>query len=343
MQFKDAAYQILKEAGEPLHYKDITTKALSANLIKTVGKTPEATMESLLCTDILKPNSRFVKGKKPGTFALKSFYTDSIQQKIDEINVNSRKELMDHVLNLDVQRFEELILRLLEAMGFEETENFGFSINGPADMRGVLRANPLCVVKVAVKAKKWQRTIGPEIVRRLREFLKVIESEQGIIITPSSFSPEAIKEANASARTPIHLINGDQLLDLLIQYHVGVKDEEFTIPVIDLDYWEENLGVNNRKLKTLNSGIKNQTKKPSTKVKIEFPLDIQGNYRGVNYHAKLLSPKGFIDLNGKIYQTPSEAAKTITIYWKSVNGWDFWHYLDPETGKLEKIGTLRNK
>ena len=76
---------------------------------------------------------------------------------------------------------------------------------------------------------------------------------------------------------------------------------------------------------------------------VEFPLDIRAKYRGTNYSARLLSLEGSIELNGKIYKTPSEAAKTITIYWKSVNGWDFWHYLDPETGKLEKIGTLRNK
>jgi len=41
MQFKDAAYVILTESGEPLHYREITVKALEKNLLETAGRTPE--------------------------------------------------------------------------------------------------------------------------------------------------------------------------------------------------------------------------------------------------------------------------------------------------------------
>ena len=37
MQFKDAAYEILKQAGEPLHYNEITDRALSAGTLKLIG------------------------------------------------------------------------------------------------------------------------------------------------------------------------------------------------------------------------------------------------------------------------------------------------------------------
>jgi restriction system protein len=343
MQFKDAAYVILTESGEPLHYREITTKALEKNLLETAGRTPESTMVALLYTDTLNSDSRFVRGKRPGTFALKSFYTSGIQQQIDEINVNFRKELRSHILKLSAQKFEELILRLLEAMGFEETEKTSFSNDKGVDVRGVLRSNPLSVVKVAVQAKKWKHNVGSDIVRNLRGSLRLVDSEQGIIITPSDFTTGAVNEAKASGRTPIQLINGEQLLELLIQYHVGVKDEEYTIPVIDQDYWKEVLDVNILEQDLSKGGNKKPTKEPKAKAKLEFPITIQGTFRGVNYQAKLLSLEGMVEFNGKKYQTPSTAAKIITTDWKSVNGWDFWHYLDPETGKLEKIGTLRNK
>ena len=42
MQFKDAAYEILKKAKGPLHYNDITDQALIAGLLDTMGKTPHA-------------------------------------------------------------------------------------------------------------------------------------------------------------------------------------------------------------------------------------------------------------------------------------------------------------
>lgn len=50
--FKDIALQILKEAGKQLHSSEITKIALKKGLLKTEGKTPEATMNAQLLRDI---------------------------------------------------------------------------------------------------------------------------------------------------------------------------------------------------------------------------------------------------------------------------------------------------
>jgi len=69
--FKDIAYQILKEAGKPLHSKEITKIALSRGWLKTAGKTPEATMNAQLVVDInsKKEESKFIK-TAPSTFGI---------------------------------------------------------------------------------------------------------------------------------------------------------------------------------------------------------------------------------------------------------------------------------
>ena len=59
MNFLDAACQILKEVGKPLHYTDITQRALSQKLIAPKGQTPGATMGSRLYVDTKKENTRF--------------------------------------------------------------------------------------------------------------------------------------------------------------------------------------------------------------------------------------------------------------------------------------------
>jgi restriction system protein len=46
MTFLDAAYEILKRAGQPLHYVEIASRALASGLLDTRGQTPEATMGS---------------------------------------------------------------------------------------------------------------------------------------------------------------------------------------------------------------------------------------------------------------------------------------------------------
>ena len=62
MEFKDAAYEILKKSGQPLHYKEIAARAKEAGLLETLGRTPEATMGAMLYTDTINPDSRFRRG-----------------------------------------------------------------------------------------------------------------------------------------------------------------------------------------------------------------------------------------------------------------------------------------
>ena len=74
--FKNAAYQVLKKANKPLHSKEITKIALRCRFLKTSGKTPEATMGTILYTDIKKhgKNSRFIR-TAPSTFAINPKYS----------------------------------------------------------------------------------------------------------------------------------------------------------------------------------------------------------------------------------------------------------------------------
>ena len=69
----DAAEQVLREAGEPLHYVDITKRMTRDGLWASSGKTPERTVRASLSVD-LKQNpekSRFVRCA-PGVFGLRS-------------------------------------------------------------------------------------------------------------------------------------------------------------------------------------------------------------------------------------------------------------------------------
>ena len=44
--YKNAAYKVLSESDEPLHYREITEKALEKGILETVGATPEASMNA---------------------------------------------------------------------------------------------------------------------------------------------------------------------------------------------------------------------------------------------------------------------------------------------------------
>jgi hypothetical protein len=74
MTFTEAAVEILRLVGRPLHYKKITELAIERNLLSHVGKAPELTMSSRLATMVKKDRGEEPIVKvKPGVFALREF------------------------------------------------------------------------------------------------------------------------------------------------------------------------------------------------------------------------------------------------------------------------------
>ena len=72
MKFIEAADKVLKENGKPLSVEEITKIILKKKLVKTEGKTPEASVSSLLSADIKNSQSKSL----PSRFVLirRGFY-----------------------------------------------------------------------------------------------------------------------------------------------------------------------------------------------------------------------------------------------------------------------------
>jgi hypothetical protein len=70
MTFTEAALEILKREGKPLHFKELTERAMTKKLLTFVGRTPEVTMQTQLTAAVKKaPGNPFVR-VKPGVFGL---------------------------------------------------------------------------------------------------------------------------------------------------------------------------------------------------------------------------------------------------------------------------------
>lgn len=71
MTFYEAAIEVLRRSGRPLHYKKITELAISENLLSHVGKTPEVTMSARLNQEVKRgEHASAILCKRPGIFAL---------------------------------------------------------------------------------------------------------------------------------------------------------------------------------------------------------------------------------------------------------------------------------
>ncbi len=84
--FKQSAIEVLKKAGKPLHFTDITRLALENGLLETEGATPERTMNAQIAMDIKNKRkaSDFIR-TAPATFAINAKKIDKpISRKVEE-------------------------------------------------------------------------------------------------------------------------------------------------------------------------------------------------------------------------------------------------------------------
>ncbi len=228
LSFTKCAQKVLEQFGgkKPMHYRVITEKAIAEGWLVSAGKTPEATMYAQLITEIKRQQKRgelprFVQHGR-GYVGLRQWMRQGLAFQIEQHNEQIRKTLRERLMAMTPGEFEELISELLAEMGFEIIELTKLSGDGGIDVRGTLVVGDVVRLKMAVQVKKWKlkNNIQAPVVQQVRGSLGV--HEHGLIITTSDFSAGAIKEATQSDKAPIALMNGEQLVILLIEHGIGV-------------------------------------------------------------------------------------------------------------------------
>ena len=151
-------------------------------------------------------------------------------------------ELLDSVRRIPPDRFESLVVKLLEKMGYGKGDTVGRSGDGGID--GVIDQDQLGLEKVYVQAKRWQNPVGEPEIRNFSGSLSAQGASKGVFITTSSFGPKAQETArNISAGNQfIRLIDGVELARLMVRYDVGVFTETtYHIKKLDENYLSEEL------------------------------------------------------------------------------------------------------
>ncbi|RWK11866.1 restriction endonuclease [Mesorhizobium sp.] len=135
------------------------------------------------------------------------------------------KAVLDQILTLDDKEFEILVGHLLTALGFEGSEVVGKVGDGGVDATGELNIANLAKVKVFVQAKRYKvgTKISASTVRQLRQAIPF--GGQGAFITTAGFQKAAFDVALEPGFPRIGLINGSQLVDLLVEHWGDIPSE----------------------------------------------------------------------------------------------------------------------
>ena len=227
LSFTQAAEKILATYGrkQPMHYREITTKSLDLGLLNTEGQTPEATMYAQILTEIRRHKSRGEQPRfiqhKGGFVSLSAWMGKGLAFDIEQHNRKVRAEILRRLISMGATDFEHFVSELLAKVGFEELKVTPPSKDGGIDVRGVLVVGEVIRTKMAVQVKKWNKgNVQAPHVQQVRGSLGA--HEQGLIITTSDFSKGAKEEATRPDAVPVALMNGEQLVALMVQHEVMV-------------------------------------------------------------------------------------------------------------------------
>jgi len=235
MGLAEIAEEVLREAGGgPLHYREITKRAVASGLVTPSGETPWASVNAAINVDNRRREARgdlarFVPAGG-GYYRLRTAATQ-VEQAIERWNDQVKAELLDQLREIDPGTFEELIGELLEKIGFEDVEVTRRSGDQGIDVRGVLTVGGVTRVKTAIQVKRWSKNVPDRIVRELRG--SIGPQEQGLVITTSGFTRSAIKEAAMTDRASVTLIDGKMLVEQLAEFEIGIARQ--SRPVLQLD------------------------------------------------------------------------------------------------------------
>lgn len=166
---------------------------------------------------------------------------DLIEQAVVETRAVLEADLLKRALALTPTGFEDLVLALIEAMGYGKQGSVErTSGTGDAGVDGIISQDPLGLDRIYMQAKRYgtDRVIDRPKIHEFAGALLGKQGDRGVYITTSSFSRGAREEAERlNAR--IELIDGQRLAQLLVDYGVGVQPESVvTIHRVDEDFFE---------------------------------------------------------------------------------------------------------
>lgn len=166
---------------------------------------------------------------------------EDLSRVIKAYNNEVETDLLERIRHADPSFFENLVVRLLAAMGYKGPNGSAIVTQPSHDdgIDGIINQDALGTRKVYVQAKRYNedhRVQRPEI-DSFSGVLKRKHADSGVFMTTSKFSEGAVAAAKNAA---IITVDGISLTHLMLQYHVGVQvKKRYELFEIDEDFFNE--------------------------------------------------------------------------------------------------------
>lgn len=165
---------------------------------------------------------------------------ESIDVTFRQIEEGLAQQLLDKVLSVSPTFFEQLVVDLLLKMGYGGSEHSGQRLgkSGDGGIDGTINQDPLGLDVVYIQAKRWQGSVGRPVLQAFTGSLEGNKANKGVIITTSSFSPDAVAYVGTISKRVV-LVDGRQLAGLMIKHGLGVTPTQtYVLKQLNGDYFD---------------------------------------------------------------------------------------------------------
>ncbi len=142
---------------------------------------------------------------------------------VESESVNWREQITDRLRHLEPYAFERLTQRLLRECGFSDVQVTKRSGDGGIDGIGKLRIQGIFSFNVAFQCKRYKGQVGAPAIRDFRGSLGT-NIEKGVLITTGAFTKAAKDEASSEGKRLIDLMDGEELINKLAEYGIGLNE-----------------------------------------------------------------------------------------------------------------------
>ncbi|MCL1076578.1 restriction endonuclease [Parashewanella spongiae] len=264
MKIFEAGIEALKIIGEPAKL-DLLYKVIVDNKLYDFGsKTPLAALRVTLDRHCSNKNisqmhkERYFYKHSDGAFELLKEYrvesrrafevrepskeellADHYIEQIKDLAAQQREkvksEILQYLRTISPSEFEEFSRHFLQRYGFTKMQVTPSGRDGGIDVKGSLKIG-IAEMGVAAQCKRYceSNKVGRPDISQFRGDITG-EFEQGIFITTSSFTKEAMDISFKPGCVPIILIDGEQLAEIMIEKGIGIQAQSILVHDFDAD------------------------------------------------------------------------------------------------------------
>ncbi|MFN7916696.1 MAG: restriction endonuclease [Vicinamibacterales bacterium] len=164
---------------------------------------------------------------------------EALDNAVTTLNADLKDRLLTAILEQSPAFFEHLVLDVLIAMGYGGSRADAAQHLGRANDEGVdgrVNQDPLGLDQIVVQAKRYapDRAIDRQTIQAFVGSMTGQGVTKGIFITTSKFNANAKEFVQRGYNVKVVLVDGDELLNLMLRHHIGVRVER-QVEVLDFD------------------------------------------------------------------------------------------------------------